>query len=77
MSNGSSFLGKPFEPNAIIKNDTEYVLLLRKPGGYRKPTEDQRRQSKLTKEERRTIVEHPGGVVTEKRTETKTTHDDD
>jgi DNA modification methylase len=51
VSNGSSFLGKPFEPNAVIKNDTEYILMLRKPGGYRKPTEDQRRLSKMTKEE--------------------------
>lgn len=51
VENGSSFLGKPFEPNAIIKNDTEYVLMLRKPGGYRKPTEDQRARSRLAKEE--------------------------
>lgn len=51
VENGSSFLGKPYEPNAIIKNDTEYILMLRKPGGYRKPTEGQRRGSKLTKEE--------------------------
>lgn len=51
VENGSSFLGKPFEPNAIIKNDTEYILMLRKSGGYRKPTEDQRVRSKLTKEE--------------------------
>jgi DNA modification methylase len=51
VENGSSFLGKPFEPNAILKNDTEYLLMLRKPGGYRKPTEDQRRLSKMTKEE--------------------------
>jgi DNA methylase len=39
VENGSSFLGKPYEPNAIIKNDLEYLLMLRKPGGYRKPTE--------------------------------------
>ncbi len=39
VENGSSFLGKPYEPNAIIKNDLEYILMLRKPGGYRKPTE--------------------------------------
>ena len=45
------FLGKPYEPNAIIKNDVEFILMLRKPGGYRKPTEDQRRASRLTKEE--------------------------
>lgn len=48
---GGGFLGKPFEPNAVIKNDTEYILFLRKPGGYRKPTDDQRLRSKLTKEE--------------------------
>lgn len=51
VENGSSFLGKPFEPNAIIKNDIEYILMLRKPGGYRKPTERQRKLSKLSKEE--------------------------
>ena len=51
VENGSSFLGKPYEPNAIIKNDTEYILMLRKPGGYRKPTEEQRQRSKLSKEE--------------------------
>ncbi len=51
VSNGSSFLGKPYEPNAIIKNDTEYILMFRKSGGYRQPTEEQRRTSKLTKEE--------------------------
>ena len=51
VENGSSFLGKPFEPNAIVKNDIEYILMLRKPGAYRKPTEKQRRASKLTKEQ--------------------------
>lgn len=51
VENGSSFLGKPYEPNAIIKNDIEYILMLRKPGGYRKPTEEQRRLSRLSKEE--------------------------
>jgi DNA modification methylase len=51
VENGSSFLGKPFEPNAILKNDTEYILMLRKHGGYRKPTDDQRRKSKMSKEE--------------------------
>ncbi len=33
--NSGSFLGKPYEPNSVIKNDIEYVLLLRKPGSYR------------------------------------------
>ena len=51
VENGSSFLGKPYEPNAIIKNDVEFILMLRKPGGYRQPTEEQRKASKLTEEE--------------------------
>jgi DNA modification methylase len=51
VENGSSFLGKPYEPNAIVKNDIEYILMLRKSGGYRKPSEHQRTLSKLTKEE--------------------------
>jgi site-specific DNA-methyltransferase (adenine-specific) len=46
----SKFLGKPYEPNAIIKNDIEFILMQRKPGGYRKPTEDQRRLSAISKE---------------------------
>jgi modification methylase len=51
IENGSGFLGKPYEPNAIIKNDIEFILMLRKPGGYRKPTDEQRDSSRLTKEE--------------------------
>ncbi len=51
VENGSSFLGKPFEPNAIIKNDIEFILMLRKPGGYRQPTVEQRDSSRLTREE--------------------------
>jgi DNA modification methylase len=51
VENGSSFLGKPYEPNAIIKNDAEFILMLRKPGGYRQPTEGQRDSSRFTKEE--------------------------
>ncbi|MDI6894388.1 MAG: site-specific DNA-methyltransferase [Bacillota bacterium] len=38
VQNGSSFMGKPYEPNAIIKNDIEYILMQRKPGAYRRPT---------------------------------------
>jgi len=37
VENGSSFLGKPYEPNAVIKNDIEFILMERKPGGYRAP----------------------------------------
>jgi DNA modification methylase len=42
VNNGTKFLGKPYEPNAIIKNDIEFILMQRKPGGYRKPTMEQR-----------------------------------
>ena len=35
---GGAFLGKPYEPNAIIKNDIEFILMQRKPGGYRRPS---------------------------------------
>ncbi len=31
--NGGSFLGKPYEPNSVIKNDIEFILMERKPGG--------------------------------------------
>jgi modification methylase len=51
VANGSKFLGKPYEPNAIIKNDIEFILMQRKPGGYRKPTNGQREASRLNKEE--------------------------
>ncbi len=34
---GGGFLGKPYEPNAVIKNDIEFILMQRKPGGYRAP----------------------------------------
>jgi DNA modification methylase len=38
VDNGSRFLGKPYEPNAVIKNDIEFILMERKPGGYRTPS---------------------------------------
>lgn len=34
----SAFMGKPYEPNSVIKNDIEFILMQRKPGGYRAPT---------------------------------------
>jgi len=37
VEGGSGFLGKPYEPNAVIKNDIEFILMERKPGGYRTP----------------------------------------
>jgi site-specific DNA-methyltransferase (adenine-specific) len=51
VSNGSKFLGKPYEPNAIIKNDIEFILMQRKAGGYRKPTVEQRELSRIGKDE--------------------------
>jgi DNA modification methylase len=42
VSGGAGFLGKPYEPNAVIKNDIEFVLMQRKPGGYRSPTARER-----------------------------------
>jgi DNA modification methylase len=39
VDNGSGgFLGKPYEPNAVIKNDIEFILMQRKPCGYRTPS---------------------------------------
>lgn len=46
----SKFLGKPYEPNAIVKNDIEFILMQRKPGGYRQPSEAQRRLSLIPKD---------------------------
>ncbi|HBY94886.1 MAG TPA: methyltransferase [Chloroflexi bacterium] len=53
VQNGSSFLGKPYEPNAIIKNDIEYILMQRKAGGYRKPSLAQRVLSVIPEHEHR------------------------
>lgn len=51
VENGSKFLGKPYEPNAIVKNDMEFILMQRKPGGYRSPTETQRKLSMIDKDD--------------------------
>lgn len=48
------FLGKPYEPNAIIKNDVEYILFLRKPGRYRSPNKAQRVLSLISEEDHKT-----------------------
>jgi modification methylase len=42
VENGGGFLGKPYEPNAVIKNDIEFILMQRKPGGYRTPQDSAR-----------------------------------
>ncbi len=41
---------KPYEPNAVIKNDVEFVLMQRKPGGYRSPTHAERLLSIISAE---------------------------
>lgn len=53
VENGSNFLGKPYEPNAVIKNDVEYILMQRKPGAYRKPTLAARVMSVIAEENHR------------------------
>lgn len=49
--NGAGFYGKPYQPGAVVKNDVEYILFLRKRGEYRKTTMLQKALSILTKEE--------------------------
>jgi modification methylase len=49
--NGAGFYGKPYQPGSIIKNDTEYILFLRKGGEYRSVDPLKRALSMLTKEE--------------------------
>jgi site-specific DNA-methyltransferase (adenine-specific) len=47
----SGYYGKPYQPGAVIKNDFEHILMLRKPGGYRKTTMLQKALSMLQKSE--------------------------
>lgn len=49
--NGAGFYGKPYQPGAVVKNDIEYILFLRKGGAYRSPTHVQKELSMLTKDE--------------------------
>ena len=53
VENGSTFLGKPYEPNAVIKNDIEFIVMERKPGGYRKPSVATRTLSVISEENHR------------------------
>jgi DNA modification methylase len=50
VNNGGGILGKPFEPNAVVKNDIEFILMQRKPGAYRKPETDKRLLSTISQE---------------------------
>jgi modification methylase len=47
----SGYYGKPYQPGAIIKNDHEHILMLRKPGGYRTTPMMQKALSMLQREE--------------------------
>lgn len=49
--NGAGFYGKPYQPGAIVKNDVEYILFMRKGGEYRSPEPLQKALSMLTKDE--------------------------
>ncbi len=51
--NGAGFYGKPYQPGAIIKNDVEYILFLRKGGEYRSPSPLQKALSMLNRDEMR------------------------
>jgi DNA modification methylase len=51
--NSGRFLGKPYEPNAVIKNDIEFILFQRKPGGYRSPALAERILSVIPEREHR------------------------
>lgn len=50
VQGGTTFLGKPYEPNSVIKNDIEFILMQRKPGGYRKPSASKRILSVISAE---------------------------
>jgi site-specific DNA-methyltransferase (adenine-specific) len=50
-SHSSRFLGKPNLPNGVIKNDFETIVMLRKPGGYRKPTPEMEAASRISNDE--------------------------
>lgn len=49
--NGAGFYGKPYQPGAVVKNDLEYILFMRKGGEYRKVEPLQKALSMLTKPE--------------------------
>ena len=49
---GAGFYGTPYEPNGIIKNEIEYLLFQRKPGGYRTRTDAARILSVISQPQR-------------------------
>lgn len=53
VSGNSGFLGKPYEPNGVIKNDIKFILMQRKPGAYRSPSSEARILSVISQENQR------------------------
>lgn len=51
QGNGAGFYGKPYQPGAVVKNDVEYILFMRKGGDYRRTSMIQKALSMLTKDE--------------------------
>ncbi len=51
QGNGAGFYGKPYQPGAVVKNDVEYIIFMRKPGTYRTTSMLQKALSMLTREE--------------------------
>lgn len=51
-SGGCGMYGSPYEPNAIIKNDVEFILIQRKPG-HRNPSQAQRILSTISASDHR------------------------
>jgi len=68
----STFLGSPYEPNAAIRKDVDYILMQRKPGGYRKPTAEQRERSRIEKAEYHRWFQQCWTLSAETRTELQT-----
>ena len=54
VDGAGGFLGKPYEPNGVVKNDIEFILMQRKPGGYRSPTLPTRLLSLISSENHKT-----------------------
>lgn len=54
-STSSWYLGKPNLPGGIVKNDIETIVMLRKPGGYRKPTAKMEQASFISTEDYRRL----------------------
>jgi len=71
VKGGTKFLGAPYGPNGGIGNNVGYVLMQRKPGGYRKPDTDQKMRSRIPRSDYKKWfqqvwrVPHPAGVRTQ------------